>query len=246
MADTPLKSQIFRGRLTEIIPEAKEVKTFRFVPEGSLSIAHLPGQFLQITVPIPDGARPHTRRSFTISSPPTETGVLQITVKRNPAGTVSNFLHQQGRVGDSFDLRAPFGRFTFTEGRASRICLIGGGSGVTPLRAILRYICDRQVQVQAVLLDFNRSEDDIIFRRELQDMPTAHTGIRVHFSLSSPGPAWHGLVGRIQAELLDRTLQGFQPEVVYLCGPPLMMDAAKDMLAARGIPLEHIVTESFG
>src|SRR5574342_635766 len=89
MVDTQAsKSQTFRGRLAEIVPEAREVKTFRFIPEGGVSISHLPGQFLQITVPVPDGSRPHTRRSFTISSAPTETGVLQITVKRNPAGKI--------------------------------------------------------------------------------------------------------------------------------------------------------------
>jgi ferredoxin-NADP reductase len=246
MAETPIKSQIFRGRLTEILPEAREVKTFRFVPEGGVSITHLPGQFMHINIPIPDGDRPQTRRSFTISSAPTENGRLQITVKRNPAGTVSNFLHQQARVGDSFDLRAPFGRFTFTEGRASRILSIGGGSGVTPLRAILRYICDRRVPVEAVLLDFNRQEDDIIFGQELQSLPATHTGIRVHFALTHPGPAWQGLVGHIRADLLDQTLKGFDPEIVYLCGPPLMMDATQQLLLARGLRPDQITTESFG
>lgn len=246
MAETPPRSQIFRGRLTEIIPEAREVKTFRFAPEGGVSIAHLPGQFMHINVPIPDGDRPQTRRSFTISCSPTETGLLQITVKRNPAGTVSNFLHQQGRVGDSFDLRAPFGRFTFTEGTASRILFISGGSGVTPLRAILRYICDRRVPVEAVHLDFNRREEDIIFRQELQSIPAAHPGIRVHFALSEPGPSWQGLTGHIRADLLDQTLKGFEPEIVYLCGPPLMMDAATPLLLARGLRPDQVVTESFG
>ena len=247
MADAPAtKSQIFRGRLTEIIPEAREVKSLRFVPEGGLSVPHLPGQFLQITVPVPDGSRPHTRRSFTISSAPTEPGVLQITVKRNPAGTVSNYLHLQGRVGDLFDLRAPFGRFSFTEGRASRICLIGGGSGVTPLRAILRYISDRRLPIEAVLLDFNRQEDEIIFRQEIQDMPAVHAGIRVNLVLTNPGPGWCGLTGRIRAELLDQTLQGFEPELVYLCGPAPMMEVARGLLLARGLRPEQILTETFG
>jgi ferredoxin-NADP reductase len=243
---SPPKSQGLRARLTEIIPEAREVRTFRFIPEGSTPTAHLPGQFLQITVPVPDRDRPHTRRSFTISSSPTEAGFLQITVKRNPAGTVSNHLHQQGRVGEVFDLRAPFGRFTFTQGQAGRICLIGAGSGVTPLRAILRYICDRRVPVEAVPLDFNRREEDIVFHREFQDMPAAHAGIRVHFALTDPGPGWQGMVGRIGPELLEKALQGFDPEIVYLCGPPPMMEATETLLITRGFRPEQIRTESFG
>lgn len=240
------KSQVLRARLAKIIPKAREVKTFRFLPEGSPPIAHLPGQFLQITVPVPDGDRPSTHRSFTISSSPTEPGFLQITVKRNPAGTVSTYLHRQGRMGDTFEIRAPFGCFTFTEGRGGRICLTGGGSGVTPLRAILRYICDRRVPVEAVPLDFDRSEEDIIFRQEFQGMPAAHAGVMVHFALTNPGLGWGGIVGRIRAEVLEQALQGFAPEVVYLCAPPPMMEATEDLLIARGLRPEQIETESFG
>lgn len=68
--------------------------------------------------------------------------------------------------------------------------------------------------MEAVLLDFNRSEEDIIFRQEFQGMPAAHAGVEVHFALTNLGPGWGGMVGRIRAEVLEQALQAFAPEVV--------------------------------
>jgi ferredoxin-NADP reductase len=87
--------------VVEIVSEAREVKTFRFAWEDLSSMDYLPGQSLQISVPVPDGPRPFTRRPFSISSSPTEAGRFQITVKRNPTGVVSNYLHREVQVGNS-------------------------------------------------------------------------------------------------------------------------------------------------
>ena len=226
------------------IPEAREVKTFRFSLEGS-PIIYLPGQYLQITVPVPDGRREFTRRSFTISSSPTEPGCLQITVKRNLAGTVSNFLHERLREGDPIELMAPFGQFTFREGEGDRLCLIGGGSGVTPIRAILRTIADQRLSVEARLLYLSRTEEDIIFQREFAELPRVHPGIRTTFALTDPAPGWNGLTGRISDDLLDATLGDFTPDLVYVCGPPPMMELTIGLLEARGIDRSRIRTEKF-
>jgi ferredoxin-NADP reductase len=234
--------QTLSARVVEIVSEAREVKTFRFALEGS-SLDYLPGQSLQVSIPVPDGPRPITRRSFTISSSPTESGKFQITVKRNPTGVVSNYLHQEVNVGDALSLRAPFGRFTCED--ASRICLVGGGSGVTPLRAIVRSIVDRRAPVEVTLLDFNRSLEDIIFYDELDEMAHSAPGVRVIFSLTDPDPGWRGATGRISASLLDEAFGHGVPELVYLCGPPPMMEAAIQLLTAKGVSRERIRTETY-
>lgn len=240
-----MPAQKLSGSVDTIIREAREVKTFRFSVEGAPPIAYLPGQYLQITVPLPDGRREFTRRSFTISSSPTEPHRLQITVKRNQAGTVSNFLHDRLREGDPVELMVPFGQFTFREGEGHRLCLIGGGSGITPIRAILRAIADQQLSVEARLLSFNRSEEDIIFLEELTEMPRVHPGVRVSFGLTDPPRGWPGLAGHISAELLDVALADFTPDLVFLCGPGPMMAVAIELLAARGIDRGRIRTEKF-
>lgn len=240
-----MPAQKISGRVDTVIEEARNVKTFRFSLESGSPIIYLPGQYLQITVPVPDGRREFTRRSFTISSSPTEPGRFQITVKRNLVGTVSNFLHDRLREGDPCELMAPFGQFTFREGEANRLCLIGGGSGVTPIRAILRAIADQRFSVEARLLYFNRSEKDIIFHREFLEMPQAHSGIRVSFALTDPPPGWAGLTGRISAELIDVALGDFTPDLVFLCGPPPMTELTIELLTARGIERGQIRTEKF-
>lgn len=240
-----MPAQKITARVDAIVQEARDVKTFRFLLEGGPPIAYSPGQYLQITAPVPDGRREFTRRSFTISSSPTEPGCFQITVKRNLAGTVSNFLHDRLREGDRLEMMAPFGQFTLREGEAHRLCLIGGGSGVTPIRAILRAIVDQRFPVEGRLLYLSRREEDIIFHREFLEMPEAHPGIRTCFALTDPSPGWTGLTGRISAELLDGALEGFTPDLVFLCGPPPMMELAGTLLAARGIDRGRIRTEKF-
>lgn len=232
------------ARVIEIVSEARDVKTFRFAWDGP-PVDYLPGQSLQVSIPVPDGSRPVTRRSFTISSSPTEAGRLQITVKRNPPGVVSNYLHGEVKVGDALSLRAPFGRFTWSGEDASRICLIGGGSGITPLRAILRSIIDRALPIEVTLLDFNRSKEDIIFYDELNEIAHTAPGVRVIFSLTDPDSGWTGATGRITASLLEDVFNRSFPEVVYLCGPPPMMEAAIQLLTAKGVRPEQIRTESY-
>ena len=236
--------QSLSARVVEVVSEARDVKTFRFALEGP-PIDHLPGQSLQLSVPVPDGQRPFTRRPFSISSSPTEAGRFQITVKRNPPGVVSNYLHGEVKVGDVLSLRAPFGRFTWSVEEASRICLIGGGSGITPLRAILRSIVDRALPVEATLLDFNRSKEDIIFYDEINEIARSAEGVRAIFSLTDPDPGWPGATGRINASLLEDAFNRGLPELVYLCGPPPMMETAIQLLTARGVRTEQIRTETY-
>ena len=232
------------ARVVEIVSEAREVKTFRFALDGP-PIDYLPGQSLQISVPIPDGARPMTRRSFSISSSPTEAGRFQITVKRNPPGVVSNYLHGEVKVGDLLSLRAPFGRFLWSGQESSRICLIGGGSGITPLRAILRSIVDRALPVEVTLLDFNRSREDIIFYDEINEIARSAAGVRAIFSLTDPDPDWPGARGRISVSLLEAAFNRRLPDLVYLCGPPPMMETAIQLLTAQGVKTEQIRTETY-
>jgi ferredoxin-NADP reductase len=233
------------AHVSAVIDEARAVKTFRFAVDDVQVREHAPGQYLMLTAPVPDGQREFTRRSFTISASPTEPGLLQITVKRNPAGTVSAFLHDRLSEGDRLDLMLPFGQFTLREGEASRLFLIAGGSGITPLRAILRFIVDRKLPVEALLLDLNRREEDIIFYRELKEMPREHPGVRVTFSLTDPPPGWNGFTGRISAELLEAARGDFEPELVFLCGPMPMMETTLELLTARGIDRARIRTEKF-
>jgi ferredoxin-NADP reductase len=231
-------------RVKEISAAAREVKTFRFTLPGGDLPEHLPGQFMRITIPVASQGLPQTSRSFTIASSPTEKGFYQLTVKRNPQGVVSNFLHRELQPGASLAAKAPLGDFVFQEGSAARIALIGGGSGITPLRSILRYIADRDLPVEARLLYYNSEEPDIIFGPELERLGQ-RPRFQVHLALTRPTPGWPNLRGRIEPPHLDRLLGDFDPELVYLCGPPPLMDRARALLGQRGIAEQQILSELF-
>ncbi|HEX9638563.1 MAG TPA: FAD-binding oxidoreductase [Acidobacteriota bacterium] len=237
----PVKLEL---QLEQVRDEAREVKSFRFVAPGAALPRHWPGQFIRITVPVASEGQAQTSRSFTIASAPTEPGYYQLTVKRNPRGVVSNFLHRSLAPGQRIQARAPLGDFVFRDGSAERIALIGAGSGITPLRAILRTIADRELAVAARLLYYNREAHDVIFHRELLRLAEAGA-VQVHLALTRPPSDWPGLTGRIEAAHLERLLSDFAPQRVYLCGPPPMMERTQELLRDRGIGEQQILTELF-
>ena len=117
------------------------VKTFRFRPPDGRAIPfdYLPGQFL--TLHLAPGGIP-TRRSYTMASTPTWRDRIEITVKREPHGLVSRFLHDELRVGDEVKVEAPYGTFVFNGAQADRVTLVGAGVGITPMMSVARYLTE--------------------------------------------------------------------------------------------------------
>ena len=106
-------------------------------------------------------------RSYTIASSPTRVGYCELTVKREERGVSSRHLHDAVREGSLLDVSAPAGRFTFTGAEAESIVMIAGGVGITPLMAKIRYLTDLGWPGEIHLVFAVKTEDDIIFRDEL-------------------------------------------------------------------------------
>lgn len=238
-----------RVRVARIFEETSGVKTFRLVPleEGPLPFDFLPGQFLNVIVPA-DGAKPATtKRSYTIASSPTQAAHCEITVKREPDGVVSRYLHDSIREGSEIRISAPYGRFSFTGSEAESIVLIGGGVGITPLMSVIRYLTDRSWPGEIVLFFCFRTPADFIFREELERLQRRHANLRVIATASkSEGTAWGGRTGRLSAELVREIVPDIATRLVHLCGPKAMMDATRAFLLDLGVPRERIRFESFG
>ena len=128
-------------QVARIFKETASVKTFRMVlPDRQrLPFTFKPGQFLTLALQI-DGKE--IRRTYTVSSPPTRTSYVEITVKRDTEGVASPYLHDQVGEGDLIDVRALSGRFTFTGNESEGVVLIGGGVGITPMMSVLRSLTD--------------------------------------------------------------------------------------------------------
>jgi ferredoxin-NADP reductase len=249
-AVAPSKTNSWTGllRVARIFQETPSVKTFRLTdPSGGLlPFVYLPGQFLTLTVR-PDGDA--IKRSYTIASSPTQRAFAEITVKREEQGAVSRFLHDRISEGDTLQVTAPSGRFTFTGDEASTVVLLAGGVGVTPMMSYLRYLTGRTWSGEIFLFFAVRGAADIIFREELEYLESRHPNLHLIIVAEEVEPTEARYVrGRITRELLESKV----PEIasrrlhVHICGPPPMMNAMKSIVAQIGVPAEETFTEIFG
>ncbi|WP_274708227.1 2Fe-2S iron-sulfur cluster-binding protein [Roseicella aerolata] len=232
-------------RVAAIFRETPTVKTFRLVnPDGGdVPFTFMPGQFLTFSAEL-DGKT--VRRSYTIASSPTRRSYVEVTVKREEQGLISRHLHDRVAVGDSLEVSAPSGVFTFM-GEEPSIVLIAGGVGITPMMSVARYLLDRTYPCEIFFLYGARSPEELVFREELEYLQKRHPNLHVAATVSrAEGTAWMGATGPVSKDFIARVVPDIAKRRVHLCGPPPMMEAVKAALAELGVPKEQVKTEAFG
>lgn len=233
-------------RIAAIFQETPDVRTLRLMSAdgGEFPFVYQPGQFINIQLMI-DGKR--VNRSYTLASPPTRSDACELTIKREPSGLASRYIHERLRVGDVLPVSGPSGRFVFTGDNASGVVLISGGVGITPVMSILRYLTDRAWKGAIHFLIVAKTEQDLIFRDELRWLQCRHSNLHVCITLTrtEPQSMWTGNRGRATAELMTRVIPNLTQLPVYLCGPNEMMDATTELLINLGVPSSQIHTEAF-
>jgi ferredoxin-NADP reductase len=161
-------------------------------------------------------------------------------------GYVSAFLNDHAAVGLEVEARGPFGQFYFDEGRHQRIVLLAGGSGITPMMSMLRYIDDRCLRTSVTLIYCVRSRRDVIFEQELTRLRRRLQEFRMVLLLSQPDAGWNGPRGRVSRELIATHVDDLRAATFFLCGPPPFMESMREMLASLAVCPERINRESFG
>jgi ferredoxin-NADP reductase len=224
-----------------------DVRTFVFEAVEPGLGQHQPGQYLVLGVEI-DGEI--VERCYTISSPPTRPARVAITVKREPGGLVSNWLHDHLDAGGRLFARGPYGRFSVVHHPADRYVLLSGGSGATPMMATLRTFFDLGRPVDVAYLHSARSPADILFRHELDWMNAStatHPTMAVTYvcERSSQAETSFGESGRIDIAMVSRAVPDIAQREVFACGPPRYLEAARQIVAALGVPTERYHEESF-
>jgi len=207
---------------------------------------HLPGQHVDIRLTAEDGYQ--AQRSYSIASPPGDE-LLVLTVERVKNGEVSPYLLDELRVGDRLELRGPIGGYFVWTGVASGpLCLIAGGSGITPLMAMLRHRDRLSPRAPAMLLYSARSFEDIIYREELCSMRHRDSSLRIVHALTREQPkGWTGHRGRIDKTLLAANcFPPAQNPAIYVCGPTAFVEIISGLLVELGFDPISIKTERFG
>ncbi len=233
------------GRVTAIRPETRQTKSFSFaLPKW---MAHRPGQHYDVRLTAPDGYQ--TERSYSIASPPERLGEIDLTVERIPDGEVSPYLHDVLMPGDQLELRGPIGGyFVWEVSLGGPLLLIGGGSGVVPLMAMLRHRAAQHSTLPARILYSSRTAEDVIYRDELDGMAAADPTFEPFYTFTrQPPPGWTGYRRRIDATMLAEVMRPFDRRArVYVCGPTLLVEAVANALVQMELPIEQIRTERFG
>jgi ferredoxin-NADP reductase len=221
------------AEVVDIRPETARAKTFRLrLREPS---PHLPGQHYVVRLRAPDGYT--AQRSYSVASPPDGTAELELTVERLAEGEVSSFLHDELAVGDELEVRGPIGGWFAWRGETPAL-LVGGGSGLVPLMAMLRFARRTGRSDLVRLVVSVRSPADLYYADELP-CPEA----LVVYTRSAPPEAGRR-AGRLTVADLPSPLL---PEVTaFVCGSAGFANAASHLLVEHGVPVERIRVERFG
>jgi ferredoxin-NADP reductase len=242
--DPPMKTFAWQtATVSALTDETPAVRTLSFeVPDWA---GHRAGQHLDIRLTADDGYR--AERSYSIASAPGEP--VAITVERLDDGEVSPYLTQDLQTGDEIELRGPIGGYFVWDPKGpdgmAPLLLLAGGSGVVPLRSMLRYRSRIGSSVPMRLLYSVRSLAEVIYRSELSDQPD---GVEVIYTLTRQQPAgWTGYARRVdQAMITEVAWPVAQAPVAYVCGPTNFVEAVAGDLVALGYPPLRVKTERFG
>jgi ferredoxin-NADP reductase/DMSO/TMAO reductase YedYZ heme-binding membrane subunit len=227
-------------KLATIERQTGDTVTLRFPLSGSKPLRAKPGQFLTFDWVV-DGKK--LPRSYSISSSPLRTDYVEVTVKRQ--GTVSSFLNRDAKVGLKVEAHGPFGQFYFDESQHRDIVLFAGGSGITPMMAMLRYIEETAADTRITMFYAVRKETDVIFREELDRLKKRLPQFRCTVVASSPGTDWTGPRGHVNRALIEAELGEIGKQTFFLCGPAGFMASAREILMSLGVRAEQIRQERF-
>jgi ferredoxin-NADP reductase len=232
------------GEVVEVVPETPRTKTL--VLEVSRWEGHKAGQHVDVRLTAPDGYQ--AQRSYSIASAP-EDKRLVLTVDRLEDGEVSPYLTDVLMVGDKLEFRGPIGGyFTWESQDGGPLLLVGGGSGVVPLMAMLRHRAAVGSDVPTRLLHSSRSYEEIIYRRELESLTAQDASLEVTHTLTRSQPAdWRGYHRRIDAEMLAEVAwSSDERPLTFVCGPTPFVETVANALVNLGHDAARVKTERFG
>lgn len=232
----PVRSRAeIRARVVAVVEETEDTKTFVLRPNAAWQ-GHRAGQYSSVEVEV-DGVR--VRRCYSISSPPGE-ALVSITVKRVPGGRVSTWLHEHTRSGDVLRLGTAAGDFVLPAATPTKLLLLSGGSGITPVMSMLRDLAARDAIHDVVFVHHARSRADVIFGEELSELAVRHAGLCLVLCLDDEPSAPRGFEEARFANLVP----DFAKRSTFLCGPGPLMDRAERLWECVGAS-ELLERESF-
>ncbi|KAJ5444378.1 NADH-cytochrome b5 reductase 2 [Penicillium daleae] len=227
------RPKVFTGdwvdlKLANIEILSHNTKRFRFEFDDKEAVSGLPVASAILTKYKPEGAEKAVLRPYTPTSDEDTPGYLELVVKAYPGGPMSEHLHSMN-VNQRLSVKGPLPKYPWEANKHDHICLIAGGTGITPMYQLARHIFKNPEDRTKVTLVFgNVSEDDILLKKELHELENTYPQrFRAFYVLDNPPEGWAGGKGFITKELLKTVLPEPKEENIklFVCGPPGMYKA---------------------
>lgn len=210
------------------------------------AVGHRAGQWINLDVPVDAAPGGLARRAYSIASAPAQraTDRFEIAVTRVQGGEASIALHELA-VGTELGFDGPHGFFTREAERDEPALLVGTGTGLCPLRAMLEEELARASGPRIALLFGCRTERDILWREQLEAWAREQPRFSLHVTLSKPGAAWSGRSGYVQTHVRELASELGKP-LVYACGlSPMIADVRKVLKDELGYDRKRIRSERY-
>lgn len=242
--DTQAEARLRELTVREVHHPTRDSVTLVFSNPATDPITFTPGQFLTLLVNI-DGQE--LRRAYSFCSAPGDGSTVSITVKQVAGGRVSTWLVRHATPGMTLRAVGPSGRFgtSADRSRAREIVLVAGGSGITPLYAMLQALLAGEPRTRVTLVYANRRQPDIIFRKELAALAKDHPWFTLRHVLETPPRGFTGPTGMLTGAVLEEALPVSTTAEYYVCGPDPMMQGVQSFLQGAGVPASRIMMERF-
>jgi predicted ferric reductase len=231
-------------RVADVMQETDSVWTLTMTAPGNGPVYNYrPGQFHFLTLYRSADSR-HEQHPFTIASSPANRSTICCSIKASGDYTATI---GKTKVGDRAALLGPFGRFScILHPTENDLVFIAGGIGITPFMSMLRHMAAAAALCDVVLFYANRTEKDIAFSKELENIAAKGAPrLRVIHVLSRADSDWKGERGHITIELIERECRSLAGRAFYLCGPPVMTTGLAKNLKKAGVKSRNIRSESF-
>lgn len=227
-------------KLVKKTNEAKGTKSFFFEPDQK--ITWLPGQYFYFTLPALTHSDPRgATRHFTISSSPTEGNLIRLTTRIRDESGFKQTLDELP-TGSVIEGEGPNGTFIIDENEPGPHFVLAGGIGITPFRAIAKYLADKKLKTSLYILYSNSTAEEIAFKKELESLVKKNPNIKIEFIVTSKD-------GRIDEEKIKKFLDHWSLAIkdcaFWISGPPAMVDAMETVLGKMDVRAGQVRSEKF-
>jgi Na+-transporting NADH:ubiquinone oxidoreductase subunit F len=234
----------YRGRCTQILDLARDIRQIRLELLAPAGIDYVPGQYVQLSVPVYNGNEQVTR-AYSIASDPKERNVVELIVRRAPGGISTTWIFEYLKEGDEVKFSGPYGDFRLSRSSAPAV-FVAGASGMAPIRCVLYHMKNEKIDRQAVFYFGTNLFCEMFHMEEMRRFEKELPNFRFVPVLARPEEAsgWNGETGLV-TEALARGVKDAAGMEAYLCGSPGMIEASVKVLIGMGMHEKNVFYDKF-